>query len=648
MQGTIPYSEYRDKVYGAFIGKAVIGTLGAPYEGIKMPLELTFQPEMIHTMLPNDDLDLQILWLDVVEKYGLDFTSDDLLERFVSCCDYSPGEYALMRKNFKRGIHPPLSGTYSNDFYLEGMGCPIRSEIWACLAPLNPALAAELASRDGVLDHGMESVYAEQFLAALESAAFGESDLHKLIEIGLSVIPADCRFRELVEDTLSLCAEYDDAKLIFRKLMFKYGHPDCTNMFQNMGIALLALLKCDLDFIKTGMTALNCGFDTDCTCATVGSVIGFIRGGRWLEERYGLGDTKYVLGVVAEPRTDSIRDLSCEIAELGAHLSHGIVTEAPQKAYSFEKRICPVVVSVSYADDLPVVSMKKPRTVTLSFTARMSGRLVGTVEGLGVKAPFDTDLAEGETYAKTLTFSLPQDPIYIDEINPVRVTYRMGDYENEYGFGLVAATPWKVVGPIWRTDPPINTEELLEAGNYWNVCVKHAEAGENISDVVRRFHLNMACDTETDYMQEDALLSPICEEAPLYEETLFEQERDMFTLAEACPFAGNATYYFVRQFLSNTDETVCMQIGNSSPFSLMLNGEKLAEVKSCDDWTAENVHLKDVSLKKGVNTLMVRLTRANKDVKFNAYFTRGEFCAEQIVGFRSINPRYFGQCSELK
>ena len=80
----ITYATYLDKVYGCFLGKTVIGTLGAPYEGIKMPLELPFKEEMINTMLPNDDLDLQVLWLDVAEKYGKDFTADQLLDRFVN------------------------------------------------------------------------------------------------------------------------------------------------------------------------------------------------------------------------------------------------------------------------------------------------------------------------------------------------------------------------------------------------------------------------------------------------------------------------------------------------------------------------------------------------------------------------------------
>ena len=166
----LTYETYLDKITGCFLGKTVIGTLGAPVEGIKMPLELPFRPDMINTMLPNDDLDLQVLWLDVAEIYGPDFTSDQLLERFVTHCTYSPGEYAIMRKNFMRGIHAPTSGSFCNDFYTQGMGCPIRSEIWGCLAPLAPEKAADFAARDGVLDHWGESVYAERFFAALEAA----------------------------------------------------------------------------------------------------------------------------------------------------------------------------------------------------------------------------------------------------------------------------------------------------------------------------------------------------------------------------------------------------------------------------------------------------------------------------------------------
>lgn len=192
---SISYKTYLDKIYGCFIGKAVSGNIGAPYEGIKMPMELPYSPQMINCDLPNDDLDLQVLWLDVLEQKGEHFTSYDLLDRFANHCPYSPGEYAVMRKNYSRGIDPPYSGKFCNDYYTEGMGCPIRSELWGCVSVGNIALASEFASRDGQLDHFGESIWAERFLAALESEAFFESDIHVLLDKALTVLPGDSKFR---------------------------------------------------------------------------------------------------------------------------------------------------------------------------------------------------------------------------------------------------------------------------------------------------------------------------------------------------------------------------------------------------------------------------------------------------------------------
>ena len=351
MKRSLTYKNYFNKVYGALLGKTVIGTLGAPFEGIKMPLELEFSPEMINTMLPNDDLDLQVLWLDEVERHGLDFTPYDLQKRFAEACPYDPGEYAVMRKNYKRGVYPPTSGAFSNDFYLEGMGCPIRSEIWACLFPCDTAQAVNLSERDGVLDHMGESVYAEKFFVALEAEAFFESDLHILIEKALEYVPEDSKFRRLVLDTVELCDKYKDYKIVLRKLLFKYGHPDCTNLFENIGITLIALLLGEGDMIKTGMMALNCGFDTDCTCATAGAVLGFIAGADAIIEKYGWNDIRYILGVECERRSDRVIDLAEDIAMLGAYLSDGAILGGPKIMYRFTPAQYPLEFSTSYKNN---------------------------------------------------------------------------------------------------------------------------------------------------------------------------------------------------------------------------------------------------------------------------------------------------------
>ena len=648
---TLDYNRYRDKVYGAFLGKTVVGTMGAPFEGVKMPLELPFRREMIDAMLENDDLDLQVLWLDVVEKYGPDFTSYDLLKRFCDCCDYNPGEYAIMRKNYNRGIYPPLSGKFCNDFYTTGMGCPIRSEIWACLAPFSPELAAEYSVRDGSLDHIGDSIEAECFFAALESAAFFESDLKKLIDIGLEVSQkvyttapkgTDSKFRRLVFDVLALCDKYDDVKLILRKVLAKYGHPDCTNMYQNVGITLIALLKDDLDIIKTGMDCLNCGFDTDCTCATAGAIIGFIKGADAMIKEYDLQDVRYVLGVRSNRRSDSVKDLAEDIALLGAHLNGNAIIGAPKKEFNFERSQYPLSFTVKYDDNMPVFYPGKSCGFEIFVTNVSDKCFNGEIKiyGKALDDIIEIHLAAGKTTSKHYTVEFPENDKVISEKNIYSITYD----GKEFTFGIVGAQPWKVTGPIWRTDP-ICTTELLMANDYqYRKIVAAVPYEYNRRDISRRFHLNMAADTTTEYRKFDELFAPFDAEAITdVEECVFYQTVDAIKIDDFSGFSAPAVYYLSREIVVPEDRSVFLQIGHTAPFECWLNGKLLAKREYCDTWTAENVHLDDVKLKAGVNKMMVRLTRVNSDAKFNFTIAKGTTCAEHYVDNVSVRPEFFGK-----
>ncbi len=650
----LSYSEYLNKVYGCFLGKTVVGTLGAPFEGIKMPMELPFERSMIDAMLPNDDLDLQVLWLDVAEKYGKNFTSYDLLRRFVENCDYSPGEYAVMRKNYMRGIYPPLSGKFCNDFYINGMGCPIRSEIWACLAPGDPEKAAEYASRDGVLDHSGDSVSAEKFFAALESEAFFESGLSKLISIGLEFVPKDSRFYGLVTDTLELCAKYDDIKLILRKILKKYGHPDCTNLYQNIGITLLSLLKGNLDIIKTGMDALNCGFDTDCTCATAGAVIGVIRGAQSLIDEYSLGDVKYVLGVRSDRRSDSVKDLAEDIALLGAQWCPDVISGANDKAEAqrnisagvFELSQYPLRISAEYENDDPVFYPGKPCEVKIKFEniSQATVNAEVSVSGAGISDSFSLSVTPHECKYKEITVSCDPKEKNIYDKNLITVSADICGKPQVFTFGAVGATPWKAIGPIWRTDPICTTELLRKSDlKYWNI-ISSVKYDGDMTDVVRRFHLNFAADTDTEYMTFDECFAPFDENANTkYEESVFYQREDSFRMDDICSFYGPSVIYLARELISPEDMTVCAQIGHSSPFSLMINGELVARRDGCDTWNAENVHIQNIKLKKGINRILFRLTRVNADAKYNLIFSKEPTCSEHYVCFGSVLPEHFGK-----
>lgn len=295
-----------------------------------------------------------------------------------------------------------------------------------------------------------------------------------LITRSLAVVPETSPFYGLVVYVLSLCDKYKDSKTVLTKLLFRYGHPDCTNMLQNMGITLMALLLGENDIIKTSMLALNCGFDTDCTCATAGAIIGILRGADELMRAYGLTEIPYALGVKSNRRSNKTFDLAEDIAHIGVEFCKNVNTEvtlsgAPEVAFCFEKQP-ELGFFAEYESQDPSIALGETRKVELCFenrsdTVHTYAVEVGEAGGIICRMPhFSIVLAPGEKLSVPVEFFLPDDTelVYDRNIFPVTVAEN-GKTVLETSFGLAGATPWKLTGPFWRTEPICNTERILAA-----------------------------------------------------------------------------------------------------------------------------------------------------------------------------------------
>ena len=273
-------AELRDKIHGCWIGKNIGGTMGGPFEGTRDVLDIQGYTTAKGEPLPNDDLDLQLVWLRYLEENGpFNMTALDLGEYWISYIVPHWAEYGIGKSNLRYGIQPPLCGAINNDYWKNSNGAWIRTEIWACLNPGNPDAAIKYAFKDACIDHGIgEGTYAAVFVAALESAAFVESDIRKLIDIGLTKIPEDCRMAKAIKLLLD---NYDNGVdwVTTRNDLVKQSED--IGWFQapaNVAFAILGILYGEGDFKKSMITAINCGDDTDCTAATVGSILGIING----------------------------------------------------------------------------------------------------------------------------------------------------------------------------------------------------------------------------------------------------------------------------------------------------------------------------------------------------------------------------------
>ncbi len=301
--------EYRDKVRACWYGKNIGGTLGAPFEWFRQENNISFYTQDLKgNPAPNDDLDIQLLWLIALEEIGIKLDEHILADYWCNYVTPHWSEYGIAKINMRSGLLPPVCGVHRNE-YKDSCGAFIRSEIWACIAPGCPDIAAEYARMDGSLDHGMaEGTYAEIFCAALESAAFLINDISKLIEIGLSYIPSDCGVTKAVQKAVELHEQgmnLSDSRIAILKGFrggTSLGNPDHTcesdrtlgldkgqngyDAPSNIAMLIWSLLAGQGDFGKTVCACVNMGEDTDCTAATAGSIFGLIHGMKGIEQKW--------------------------------------------------------------------------------------------------------------------------------------------------------------------------------------------------------------------------------------------------------------------------------------------------------------------------------------------------------------------------
>lgn len=273
--------KFRDHVYACWLGKNIGGTLGAPYECKREILDVKGFVTPPGKPLPNDDLDLQLIWLHAVEQHGpLNITASLLGEHWLGLIVPNWNEYGIGKGNMRRGLCPPISGDYNNS-WKHSNGSWIRTEVWACMAPGCPELACKYAMEDGKVDHGAgEGTVASAFVAAMQSAAFIIKDVRKCIDLALSAVPEDSRVADSVRFAIE-CRDKGMEPMDVRNAVQKRNSDIGDGWFEapsNVAYTVIGLLWGEGDFKKTVLTAINCGDDTDCTAATAGATMGILYG----------------------------------------------------------------------------------------------------------------------------------------------------------------------------------------------------------------------------------------------------------------------------------------------------------------------------------------------------------------------------------
>ena len=342
-------TDMEDKLLGAWLGRTCGCLLGKSIEGIrsdelipflqetgnyplhryilrsdlndeirskyKFPFDICAYADDGEGMPPDDDTNYTVLYQEIIEKYGRDFSPDDVAKTWLNALpkdSYCTAE-RVAYCNFVNGFRPPHSATYQNA-YREWIGAQIRGDYFGYINPGNPTLAAEMAWRDGCISHVKNGIYGEMFVAAMLAVAAVNSNIRDVILGGLAEIPHTSRLyaaiSSVVED-FDKGVSFDACIHRIHEAFDEHTSHGWCHTIPNAMIVAATLLYGGGDYSKSICMAVQAAFDTDCNAATVGSILGMAYGSAIIDEywRKPINDTIHtsIFGVGTVKITDRVK-----------------------------------------------------------------------------------------------------------------------------------------------------------------------------------------------------------------------------------------------------------------------------------------------------------------------------------------------------
>lgn len=280
-------AEYRDRMQAGWIGQIAGVALGFPTEfrfnSTLVPAEQMprWQPKLINEAFAQDDLYVEMTFLRTLEQYGIDVSArqagiDFANSRYDLWCANKAG-----RSNLRAGIAPPDSGHPQFNKCPNDIDYQIEADYSGLISPGLPNMAVALGEKFGRMMNYGDGLYAGQFIGALYSEAFFETDPETLCQKALRYIPAESQYAEMVRDLVAWHRAEPDWQKTWQRAVDKYrkdpayqrasnGDIDCKI---NGAMVVLGLLYGDRDLDQTMEIACRGGYDSDCNPSSAAGVL---------------------------------------------------------------------------------------------------------------------------------------------------------------------------------------------------------------------------------------------------------------------------------------------------------------------------------------------------------------------------------------
>lgn len=297
---TISKADLKNKIMGGWAGQTVGVTFGGPYEfnfqgtfiGDYQPLKW-YDGYLKNTMIYNpglyDDLYMDLTFVDVFEKYGLDAPVDSFANAFANAGYMLWHANQAGRYNILHGIKAPMSGAWKNNPHADCIDYQIESDFAGLMSPGMPNTASAISDKIGHIMNYGDGWYGGIYTGAMYALAFTSADMNHIVNEALKTVPKQSEFYQCIADVIAWHKKYPaDWKQTWLEVQKKWANdigcpegvfaPFNIDAKVNAAYVVIGLLYGGADFTKTLEITTRCGQDADCNPSTAGGILGTVLG----------------------------------------------------------------------------------------------------------------------------------------------------------------------------------------------------------------------------------------------------------------------------------------------------------------------------------------------------------------------------------
>lgn len=290
---TVSAERVIDKIRGGLLGQNIGVLNGLEYEFrfIELPGDVNgYVPSLPEGAWTDDDTDFEWVYIYNMQKRGevlipYEAITDLWIERInkkIWCAN------RFARHLMDIGIKPPLAGnTVVNPWAEFNMSGQFLCETFALLAPGMPQTASRIGLHYTQVAIEQEPAQTTQFFCSMIASAFTENDIRKIIQQGISALDENSIIRPITHDVIAWHKQYpDDWRKTWELIHNKYKQETWIESYNGYGLNTAAVVASLLyghgSFTGSIQYAFNFGWDADCNAATVGTILGTVKGYKWI------------------------------------------------------------------------------------------------------------------------------------------------------------------------------------------------------------------------------------------------------------------------------------------------------------------------------------------------------------------------------